>query len=40
MRKDRELNNFKYEKLKKDGTFKKIAASNIKVGDIIKIYQN
>ena len=27
-------------KLKKDGTFKKISAADIKVGDIIKLYQN
>jgi len=40
MQKDRELNNTKYEKLKKDGTIKKIAAATLKVGDIIKIYQN
>jgi len=38
MQKDRELNNTKYEKLKKDGTIKKIAAATLKVGDIIKIY--
>jgi len=35
--KDRDLNNKKYEKLIKDGTFKKITSANIKVGDIIKI---
>lgn len=40
MRKDKELNNTKYEILKRDGTFKKTPASNIKVGNIIKIYQN
>lgn len=27
-------------KLKKDGTFKKVNGANIKVGDIIKVYQN
>lgn len=36
-RKDRDLNNRHYEKLKKDGTFKKTAAANLKVGDIIKV---
>lgn len=40
MRKDKELNNKKYEKLKSDGSFVKTHAANIKVGDIIKIYQN
>lgn len=39
-RKDLELNNKKYEKLKKDGTFKKTNGANIAVGDIIKVYQN
>ena len=27
-------------KLKKDGTFKKTNGANIKVGDVIKVYQN
>lgn len=40
MRKDIELNNKKYEKLKADGTFKKTSSADIKVGNIIKIYQN
>ena len=38
MRKDKDLNEKKYEKLKKDGSFKKISAANIKVGDIIKVH--
>ena len=29
-----------YRKLRKDGTFKQMSASNIRVGDIIKVYQN
>jgi len=40
MRKDRELNNKKYKKLLKDGTYKDISAADIKVGNIIKINQN
>ena len=31
---------FLNRKLKKDGTYKKVAGANIKVGDIIKVYQN
>jgi phospholipid-translocating ATPase len=38
--KDRDINNRKYEKLRKDQTFKKVSSSKIKVGDIIKVYQN
>lgn len=38
--KDRDINNKKYEKLRKDQTFKKVSSSKIKVGDIIKVYQN
>jgi len=40
MRKDKDLNYKKYEKLRKDGKFKVSSAASIKVGDIIKIYQN
>jgi len=37
MLKDKELNNKKYEKLLKDGSFKNISAADIKVGNIIKV---
>lgn len=40
MRKDRELNEKTYEKLRRDGTFRKTASAYIKVGDIIKVMQN
>jgi phospholipid-translocating ATPase len=40
MRKDKELNNKKYLKLRRDGGFREISAATIKVGDIIKIHQN
>lgn len=39
-RKDRDLNNRQYQKMKKDGTFKKVAAANLKVGDIIKVQKD
>lgn len=29
-----------HRKLRKDGTFKKVASADMRVGDIIKIYQN
>lgn len=37
MNKDRELNNTKYEKLKKDGSFQNTTSAYLAVGDIIKI---
>ena len=38
MRKDKDINNKNYEKLKKDGKFKQITSSSMKVGDIIKVH--
>ena len=40
MRKDKDLNEKKYDKLRKDGTFKATKSANIQVGDIIKVSQN
>lgn len=40
MRKDKDINNKRYEKLRKDGSFRKTKSETLKVGDIIKIYQN
>lgn len=37
LRKDREINNTKYEYLKKDKTWSLKCASQIKVGDILKL---
>ena len=37
---DKELNGDVYEKVQTNGNFKAIKSSNIRVGDVIKIYQN
>ena len=39
-RKDKELNNTMYEYLHRDGTWRMKASRSVKVGDILKIYQN
>lgn len=39
-KRDREINNAKYEKLTKSGLFKNVASESIKVGDIIKVKHN
>lgn len=39
-RKDREINNAKYEYLKRDGTWHMKTAASIQVGNILKIHQN
>lgn len=37
MQRDRELNNFKYEVLQRNGDFRDTASQNLKVGNIIKV---